>query len=131
MDIVSSASLAARAKSPPKFSAKVELPRSNSNTASHRYRHRQRSLLKSGLYIVRLDPTRHDRMAFPNNPNGMMAGMNPTAGMSEQEVQMTKMVRLHLSLSAQRRRYPELAPRNHAPLSLCLIVFVYLKVFER
>ncbi|KAL1653258.1 Mitochondrial import inner membrane translocase subunit tim22 [Didymella pomorum] len=31
-------------------------------------------------------------MAFPNNPNGMMAGMNPTAGMSEQEVQMTKMI---------------------------------------
>jgi len=32
-------------------------------------------------------------MAFPQNPSGMMAGMNPTAGMSEQEVQMTKMVR--------------------------------------
>ncbi|KAJ4373588.1 Mitochondrial import inner membrane translocase subunit tim22 [Didymella sp. IMI 355093] len=31
-------------------------------------------------------------MAFPNNPNGMMANMNPTAGMSEQEVQMTKMI---------------------------------------
>ncbi|KAJ4988631.1 Mitochondrial import inner membrane translocase subunit tim22 [Stagonosporopsis vannaccii] len=31
-------------------------------------------------------------MAFPQNPNGMMAGMNPTAGMSEQEVQMTKMI---------------------------------------
>jgi hypothetical protein len=31
-------------------------------------------------------------MAFPQNPNGMMANMNPTAGMSEQEVQMTKMV---------------------------------------
>jgi hypothetical protein len=34
--------------------------------------------------------------AFPQNPNGMMAGMNPTAGMSEQEVQMTKMVPSHL-----------------------------------
>lgn len=43
-------------------------------------------------------------MAFPNNPNGMMANMNPTAGMSEQEVQMTKMVRQHLfSASAQAR----------------------------
>ncbi|KAG9200000.1 Mitochondrial import inner membrane translocase subunit tim22 [Epicoccum nigrum] len=30
--------------------------------------------------------------AFPQNPNGMMAGMNPTAGMSEQEIQMTKMM---------------------------------------
>ncbi|KAF9691114.1 hypothetical protein EKO04_010821 [Ascochyta lentis] len=31
-------------------------------------------------------------MALPTNPGGMMAGMNPTAGMSEQEVQMTKMI---------------------------------------
>ncbi|KAF1363508.1 mitochondrial import inner membrane translocase, subunit Tim17/22 [Lizonia empirigonia] len=31
-------------------------------------------------------------MALPQNPGGMMAGMNPTAGMSEQEVQMTKMI---------------------------------------
>ncbi|KAH6638867.1 mitochondrial inner membrane translocase subunit Tim17/Tim22/Tim23/peroxisomal protein PMP24 [Boeremia exigua] len=31
-------------------------------------------------------------MALPQNPAGMMAGMNPTAGLSEQEVQMTKMI---------------------------------------
>ncbi|KAF1928197.1 mitochondrial import inner membrane translocase, subunit Tim17/22 [Didymella exigua CBS 183.55] len=31
-------------------------------------------------------------MALPSNPNGMMANMNPTAGMSEQEAQMTKMI---------------------------------------
>ncbi|KAJ4314752.1 Mitochondrial import inner membrane translocase subunit tim22 [Neodidymelliopsis sp. IMI 364377] len=31
-------------------------------------------------------------MSLPQNPAGLMAGMNPTAGMSEQEVQMTKMI---------------------------------------
>ena len=49
-------------------------------------------LLTSQRSSVRSPRATRHAMAFPQNPNGMMAGMNPTAGMSEQEVQMTKMV---------------------------------------
>jgi hypothetical protein len=52
--------------------------------------------------------------AFPQNPNGMMAGMNPTAGMSEQEIQMTKMVLSQLFLLLLRRR-----ERRHGRMSVC------------
>lgn len=67
---------------PPSFSAKVT-----------------RRLLNSKLGSTQLlgnDTVSFNMAAFPQNPNGMMAGMNPTAGMSEQEVQMTKMVPSHL-----------------------------------
>ena len=47
-------------------------------------------------------------MAFPNNP-GAIPGMNPNAGMSEQEQQMVKAVRRRL-------------PSSHTlPLSLCVV----------
>lgn len=67
---------------PPSFSAKVT-----------------RRLLNTKLGSTQLlgnDTFSSNMAAFPSNPNGMMAGMNPTAGMSEQEVQMTKMVPSHL-----------------------------------
>jgi len=54
-------------------------------------------------------------MAFPNNPNGMMAGMNPTAGMSEQEVQMTKMVRQHRFSERAQTQAPTASAQKHAP----------------
>lgn len=57
-------------------------------------------------------------MAFPQNPTGMMAGLNPTAGMSEQEVQMTKMVHSFLSFPSLTLPVPSLlrvAPADISP----------------
>ena len=80
---------------PPSFSAKVT-----------------RRLLNTKLGSTQLlgnDTFSSNMAAFPSNPNGMMAGMNPTAGMSEQEVQMTKMVPSHLLSARQPKR------RAHTP----------------
>jgi hypothetical protein len=86
---------------PPSFSAKVTRRLLNTKLAST-------SRLGNDVFFFNM-------AAFPQNPNGMMAGMNPTAGMSEQEVQMTKMVPSHL-LSALDNPRDE---RRHERMYVC------------
>lgn len=44
-------------------------------------------------------------MAFPGSPGGMPAGMDPNAGMNEQERQMVKYVRRSGLLTSPRARH--------------------------